>query len=273
MKLAIITDIHHAPSQPGGLSILPVVADFVARANAAGADLLIDLGDRIDDFDRGTDLALATELAEIFHRFEGRRVHLQGNHDVVNLTEEDQERLLGRRRGHVAIDLGGVRLLVWEPDVRLERGIGFPPAAGELEWLTTELNSDLRPALIATHIPFSGASMAGNYYFENNPDYSVHPDHAFVRAAVEATGAAAIWLSGHVHWNSLTTVGNVRHLVVQSTSETFTTAPHPACATAMLEIADGSARLEVSGNDPLSLAFPFQRSDARRWPQPRPKVS
>ena len=134
MKLAIITDIHNASWQLGGTSILPIVADFVSRANAAGADLLIDLGDRIDDFDRDTDLASATELAEIFHRFEGRRVHLQGNHDVVNLTADDQERLLGRRRGNVAIDLGEMRLLVWEPDVRLKRGpqVAAAPAKGEL---------------------------------------------------------------------------------------------------------------------------------------------
>lgn len=273
MKLAIITDIHHAPASSGGIDIRPVVESFVAAAISERADVLVDLGDRHDDFDRETDLHLARELAEIFARFPRPRLHLRGNHDVVNLTDDDHEVLLGRRPGGAVLDLGVCRLVVWEPSVTFNRQVGFPPAAGDLPWLLDTLNADERPAIIATHIPLSGASMAGNYYFENNAGFATYPDHAEIRDAVEATGRAAMWLSGHVHWNSLATVGNLRHVTIQSTSETYTTAPDAACSWAILEVDHGSATLTVHGKDPLYVRIPFARSGDRPWPTPRPHVS
>lgn len=270
MKLAIITDIHHGPSGP---SIVPHVEKFVAWAVDAGADVLLDLGDRIDDTDRATDLRLLGELATVFARFPRPRLHLLGNHDVVNLTDDDHETLLGRRPGHHVQDLGMARLLLWEPSVHFHRPRGFDPAAAHLAWLTETLAAEARPAIIASHIPVSGGAMTGNYYFANNPTLATYPDHAAIREAVEATGNAAIWLSGHVHWNSVSTVGNIRHLTVQSPSETFTTRPLPALTWALLEITAETASLHVQGGDPLSAAFPFQRSGMAPWPVPRPAIA
>jgi len=273
MKLAIISDIHHAPPTPGSEDIRPVVEAFVQAAIAWGADALLDLGDRSDDIDRQTDLQLATELASIFAGFEGPRLHLRGNHDVVNLTDDDHAALFGRRPGHTILDLGDCRLLVWEPSVTFSRSVGFPPAGGDLAWLIDALNADDRPAIIASHIPLSGGTMIGNYYFENNASFATYPDHAEIRRAVERTGKAALWLSGHVHWNSLTTMSNLRHVTIQSTSETFTTAPKSAQSWARLETSGSSMTLRVHGNDPLELTMPFLRSGDQAWPEPRARVN
>ena len=94
---------------------------------------------------------------------------------------------------------------------------------------------------------------------------SLAPDHAVVRAAVEATGKAALWLSGHVHWNTVTNVGNVQHVTVQSVSERFTTYPMTAAAYADLEIKDGQFTIDVFGNDPFHARLPFRRSGDRPW--------
>lgn len=273
MKIAIITDIHFAGAATGAFDIRTVVHEFVDWATRIGADLLLDLGDRIDDVDRPTDLANAKELAGIFGRFAGPRVHLAGNHDVVNLTPEDHLELFERRPGHRTVDLGDLCVLVWEPSVLLDRRLGFPAASGELDWLTKALASDDRPKLIVSHIPVSGAAMTGNYYFENNADLATYPDHAEIRRAVEQTGRAALWLSGHVHWNSASTVAGIRYVTVQSASETYTTMPDPACTYALLEIEDSAARLEVFGHDPMTLAMPFTPSGDRPWPTPRPRVA
>jgi Icc protein len=273
MKLALITDIHFSGVGPDRFDTRPLVEEFVDWARRMEVDLLLDLGDRIDDIDRPTDLANAAELARIFERFPGQRVHLQGNHDVVNITGEDHSVLFGTPPGHRAIDLGPVRLLVWQPSVLLDRQVGFPAAAAEAAWLAAALAGDERPALIASHIPVSGAAMTSNYYFENNADFATYPDHADIRETIEASGRAAVWLSGHVHWNSIAEVAGVRHLTVQSASERFTTMPEPACAYALLEIENARARLEVFGRDPVIWEFPFAASGQRRWPSPRPRVS
>lgn len=273
MRIAIITDIHFGGATADAFDVRTVVEAFVAFAIEQKADLLLDMGDRIDDIDAASDLSNAGALAQIFERFPGRRVHLLGNHDVVNLTGEDHQWLFGRAPGHQMIDLGEIRLLAWEPSVLLNRKSGFPPSRPELDWLVTTLKSDDRPALIVSHIPVSGAAMTGNYYFENNADFATYPDHAEVRQAVERTGRAAMWLSGHVHWNSVHDVANIRHLTIQSASESYTTMPEPACSYAMLEIDGAMARLEIFGRDPLKLELPFGPSGNRPWPTPRARVA
>lgn len=269
MKIAIISDIHHSREA----SMLEEVERFVAAATASGADLLLDLGDRIDDTNRESDLALADELADAFRKFPGPRLHLQGNHDVVNLSAEDHERALGRRPGHIVHDMGDIRLLVWEPSVHFHRPRGFDPASPHLDWLVATLAADSRPAIVATHIPVSGASMAGNYYFANNPGLATYPDAEAVRMAVERTGNVAMWLSGHVHWNSLATVGGIRHITFQSTSETFTTNGKHALAWGYLEVAGLEAELTINGRDPLLLRFPFMPSRTSPWPAPRASIA
>jgi calcineurin-like phosphoesterase family protein len=273
IKIAIISDIHFAGAPAGEFDARVVVEAFVDWANRINADLLLDLGDRIDDIDRTSDLANTAVLARLFERFKGRRVHLLGNHDVVNLTAQDHVELFGRMPGHQAINLGQCRLLAWEPSVLLDRQFGFPSAGPNLGWLAQALDNDDVPAIIASHIPVSGASMTGNYYFENNPDFATYPDHAEVRRVVEQSGRAALWLSGHVHWNSSANVAGIRHLTVQSASETFTTMPDPACSYALLEIEQSTARLEVFGRDGMRLEIPFSPSGRAPWPQPRPRVA
>lgn len=271
MKIAIITDIHHGPlshTKDPAWQGLPAVRAFVERANAEGADLILDLGDHISDTSRDADRQAMAEVVEAFQGFDGRRVHVLGNHDVANLSVEDNEEIFGQSMEGAVHDLGDFRLIAWQPDVFITRGVGFAETGEHLDWLLEALDADERPAIIATHVPLSGHSQIGNFYFQRNPHYSTYPDHARVRSAVEATGKAALWLSGHVHWNTVTNVGNVQHVTIQSLSERFTTAPLTAAAYADLEIKDGQFTIDVMGNDPFHARLPFRRSGDRPWMAP-----
>ena len=270
MKIAIITDIHHGPeshTKEPGWDALAVTRDFIWHAGEQHADMVLDLGDRISDTTREMDRQVTAEVAEVFKSFHGPRYHVLGNHDVNNLSIEDSEEILGQSMQSQVVDLGDVRLILWQPGVKITMGTGFPHAASGLPSLVEALEADERPAIIATHVPLSGHSQVGNYYFEANPQYSTYPDHTAVRAAVEATGKVALWLSGHVHWNTVTNVRGIQHITVQSVSERFTTFPMGAAAFAMLEIADGSFTLDVHGNDPFHARLPFRKSGDRPWMQ------
>ncbi len=271
MKIAIITDIHHGPqshTKEAGWDALKVVRDFVRHAGEQGADLVLDLGDRISDTNRETDRQVTAEVAGVLGTFGGPRYHVLGNHDVNNLSVEDSEEILDQSMQSQVVDLGEMRLILWQPGVKITRGVGFPEAASGLPWLVEALEADERPAIIATHVPLSGHSQVGNYYFERNPEYSTYPDNRTVLEAVEATGKAALWLSGHVHWNTLNNVRGLPHVTVQSVSERFTTYPHGAAAFAMLEIADDRFSIDVHGNDPFHARMPFRKSGERPWMTP-----
>lgn len=276
MRISIITDIHYGPTsrtcpdvKDPDWPILERIRSFAALAERERADLVLDLGDRISDVDRETDLESASAVFAAFSGFSGPVVHILGNHDVINLTRDDHAALSGRDFGSRVVDFPEVRLIAWQVDVLLDREADrLPPVAGQLEWLLDTLASDDRPAIIATHVSFSGRAQDGNYYHHHKPAYASHPDHAAVRTAVEATGRAALWLSGHSHWNAVTNIGNLVHVTLQSFTERYTTHPLTAGAHADLCIAGDSFSIEVHGNDPIYLRMPFRKSGDRPWLPP-----
>ena len=276
MRISIVTDIHHGresrtcsdlrdPAWP----VLEAVGRFVDRAGGGGYDAIIDLGDRIADFDRESDLHHLSELAAIFGRFDGERVHILGNHDIVNLTVADNADTLASSAASRVVDLGSARLIAWQPGVSFDYRSGtFERASQQLDWLIDALVQDDRPAIIATHVSFAGRTQTGNYYHHHAPSYSAHPDHHEVRVAVENTGRAALWLSGHSHWNTWSNISNIHHITIQSLTERFTTYPNTAGAYADLTIEDDQFTLDVHGHDPLHIRLPFRRSGDRPWVAP-----
>jgi calcineurin-like phosphoesterase family protein len=276
MKIAIIADIHHGNEsltcpdlRDAEWPVLSAVDQFIDRAIAEQADVVLELGDRINDFDHERDWRHASEIAPAFKRFPRERVHLLGNHDAVNLSAAENEAILECSLQSRVVDLGVARLVAWQPGVVFDYGIGsFPRASDHLGWLVETLLADERPAIVATHVSLAGRAQTGNYYHHHAPTYSTYPDQAEVREAVEKTGRVALWLAGHSHWNTLTTIGNIHHITVQSLTERFTTFPKTAGAYADLLIEDGKFALDVRGNDPFYIRLPFRKSGDQPWVPP-----
>ena len=92
LRLALVTDIHHGPTRYTklGAEALPLLESFRNLAVAGDFDLVVDLGDRITNVDRETDLQLEKEVEAIFATIDTPRAHLLGNHDLHYLTVGDQ---------------------------------------------------------------------------------------------------------------------------------------------------------------------------------------
>jgi hypothetical protein len=143
---------------------------------------------------------------------------------------------------------------------------GFVLTEYDLVWLARTMQAADRPCLVVSHVPVSGHSQIGNYYFENNPTSSVYPMADRARAALALARVPVVCLSGHVHWNTVTTVDGITHLTQQSLTESFTTGGEAAGAMGVIELGD-TLRWDVAGDDPFAFAF---RPTARRWTPPMP---
>lgn len=271
VRICLVADIHHgAPSMTKrGDAALDLMGDFARFANDARADLVLDLGDRISDIDRDTDLGLERDVAEAFRAVEAPICHINGNHDRDHLSVEDNEEILGQALGHQTLDIGEWRIALWRADTRIRRGPdhrGFQLAEADILWLSRTVQNADRPLLVASHVPVSGHSQVGNYYFEANPAASTYPQAARARAVLAQARVPVVCIAGHVHWNTITTVDGITHLTQQSLTESFTTAGEPAAALGLLELGE-TVRWRVEGRDPIDFAFAPQ---ARRWTPPVP---
>lgn len=268
MKLALIADIHYGNDEPTkrGSAALGLLENALSEIGLSAPDLLIDLGDRLNDEDPATDERRLHELADRFAGVEAPRAHLVGNHDLVHLNLDTSERVLGIRLQHHGMDLSGWRLVFWNADVTYEPGVGALRLPREdLIWLRDELARFRdRPVAIFSHVPLGDGSMAGNYYFERRPYGRAGYENAdLARAVIEHSGNVVLAVAGHVHWNSLHTVDGVHYATIQSLTETFTTHPHPAAAWAELTVGD-RIELAVHGRDPARFTLPIERT-SEHW--------
>jgi hypothetical protein len=226
-------------------------------AEKEGAQLLIDLGDRVTNIDDDSDRQCMREVRNALSAFSGPKHHLLGNHDVAILSPLENEVLLGVSMRSRVVDAGDFRLVLWQPGVIFDSSTGFSPVGPHLRWLAETLVADPRPVIVASHVPLSGYSMIGNRYFENSPDAATYPDAGAVRQMLAFARRAVVWISGHVHWNTVTSAGSVTHLTVQSMNEVVDGTGGTADAIALLELDGNQLQFDVRGNDPFFLKQPI----------------
>jgi hypothetical protein len=263
VRIAIVTDIHHAPDRDDGLDALVLLrafGDFVAETRPA---LILDLGDRIADRSPERDGKTMGEVADVFASLPAPTRHVCGNHDLINLSVEDNERILGQMLGHETLDVGAWRIALWRANARLDAEGRFSLGGGDLAWLEATLAASDRPLLVASHVPVSGQSQIGNFHFEENPAGATYPEAASIRRVLRGARQPLVWISGHVHWNSLTFVDGDAHLTQQSLSERFTTWPEPAGAFGLLTLGE-AVEWRVFGRDPIEIRLDAARL-AARW--------
>ncbi len=273
VRLAVVTDIHHGADTftKKGTAALPLLDEFRRFVAEARPDAVLDLGDRISDVSRDVDLALEAEVAEGFRGFAAPVHHIPGNHDRDHLSLADNETLFGQSMTHQIVDLGDWRLVLWRADSLIRRPGGFVLTEFDLLWLARTVAQADRPLAIFGHVPVSGHSQEGNYWFANNPEAATYPGTERIRAVLRGARVPIVWIAGHVHWNTATMVDGVPHLTLQSLTETFTCHPEPAAAWGLLELSD-RILWRVHGRDP----FAFETTTARaaaRWVPPLPRFA
>jgi len=270
LRLAIVADIHHGAPKltKRGDRSLDLLDRFLGFCADYGPDMIIDLGDRINDQDRETDRRLLAEVAARFRGLNTPHAHLDGNHDSDFLLPEDNTAALGTA-GHTSRDLNGFHLVFWNASTKIPRPEPFRASEADLAWLAADLAATDLPTVVFSHVPVSGASMVGNYWFQNKPEHATYPNAAEARAILEASSRVVLCVAGHVHWNSLHQAGAIPHITIQSLTESFTTGGEPAGAWATLEIGSGEIRWQTFGLDPIGVTLPLRQPE-HRWVTPLP---
>ena len=218
LRLALVSDIHHGEDKltKRGSAALGLLEDFLAFAGDCGADMIVELGDRISDIDKATDELLEQDVASRFVNLNTPHVHLNGNHDVAFLGEAANAETLRQEAGSHAVILNGWRLVFWQADAFIPYPNPFTIRRSDLDWLATELPKSDAPTIIFTHVPLGEGSMVGNYWFQNNANHAGYPNAADARAIIEEHGHVVLCVSGHVHWNSMQRVNAIPYVTIQS---------------------------------------------------------
>jgi Icc protein len=285
LVFALCTDLHFGPEAlyRGKLRKLtahagPLLERFVRRMNEeVHPSLVLNLGDDLEDEGPEVDRARYGECMAILGKLEARLAHVAGNHDTVNLTEED---LLAAWRSsspravvpeppaagapatlRYAFDHEGYRFLVLHTREQKDRDITV--GEEQLAWLEARLGELDRPCFVAMHHPAADMHLVGNRWFEGRPNIALVQERKRLRALLEGAnargggGRVLAVFNGHVHWNHLDLHGGIPYVSLQSLVENLDEdAPgRPAEAHAVVRVTRSRVLVEVSGQESARYQF------------------
>lgn len=256
MRFALITDQHFGPKAyfAGKLRKLSHEAGnltraFVERMNQVERpELVVNLGDVIEDEGHAQDLERYREFLRVFSELQAPVLHVAGNHDQIHLSEDDLRELWGHAGAlHYSRDVGGVHFAVLNTLETKDVCVRLPEA--QLAWLERDLAAASAPVVVLTHHPASDQDLTGNRWFEEAPHICRVAERRELRRIIERSGKVVAVFNGHVHWNHLDVIRGIPYVTLQSLIENLDDdAPgRPASSFAVVDLEPKRLSVRVEG--------------------------
>lgn len=263
MRIAFITDVHVGPQASYGGKLrkmshlaLPLTQRFVEQMKRSfRPDLVVNLGDVIEDESYEADLRNYSRFVELLHPCGSPVVHVAGNHDQENLSQDDLRRAWNHS-GNLFYSRNYERLhiAVLRTDHTAE-GVHLEPA--QIEWLRQDLARTDLPSLVFCHHPLCEQDVGDNRWFYNQPQICRVAERRSVRELLEQSGKVLAVFNGHVHWNYLSVINRIPYLTLQSMIENVEDdAPGRAAASfAIVDVLERTIQVRIHGEQPAQYQF------------------
>lgn len=273
--IGLVSDLHFgkAAGFGGKLRKLSHQAPELTRAfvramnERVRPDLVVNLGDDIEDEGPEADLARYSECMAILGELDAPRLHVAGNHDVVHLGPRQLMAAWGlegtpiqRPEAHgdalyYATDMGGYHLVVLHTHERKDLDVSVD--AEQLAWLEEDLARTPLPTLIFMHHSAAEQSLRDNRWFEGSPHICLVRERRKLRRLFEEQGRVLAVFNGHLHWNHLDVIGTIPYVTLQSLIENVDDdAPgRAAAAHAIVRISAKHVNVECAGAERARYQF------------------
>jgi Icc protein len=259
LTIGIITDLHFGPEayHQGKLRKLTHLAGHLAREfvramnDEVRPDLVVNLGDDIEDASRDEDLARYGECQAILRAARAPLVNVAGNHDTIYLNREDLNRFWQRSGPlYYSFDQGGWHFVVLHTLEKKDVEIRVPDT--QLDWLRADLASGVAPTVVFMHHAASEQRLDDSRWWPGRSHIALVKDRTELRRIFEGSKRVRAVFNGHLHWNHLDVIAGIPYVTVQSLIENVDDdAPgRAAAAHAVIKLTDRRMVVRVRGNDP-----------------------
>jgi 3',5'-cyclic-AMP phosphodiesterase len=259
LVLGIVTDLHFGPEARfhGKLRKMThqaadLTRDFVRQMNdEIRPDLVVNLGDDIEDESREADLARYGECQSILRGLGAPLINVAGNHDMIHLNREDLSRFWQRTGPlYYAVDHGGWHFVVLHTIEKQNVEIRVPEP--QLAWLRSDLAGGDAPTVVLMHHSASEQSLDDSRWWPGRAHLALVKERLELRRIFDESGRVRVVINGHLHWNHLDVISGIPYVTIQSLIENLDDdAPGRAAAShAVVHLMDRRTIVRVRGNDP-----------------------
>jgi len=224
ITFGVISDVHWGIDRGTRLgSTAPGLIKKIVNAlnKIKDLDCVIDLGDRIEDVDREKDLESLREFSREIRKLRAPYYPLLGNHDLRNLSVEDNESVLGTPVGFRSVVVRETKFIFLNAQDPSRNGSGGSISGEQIKKLRMELQKDRLPTLVFVHQLLDEQDIRGNIYFKEwrNGDYCFVSSRKKVREVLETNGQVCAVFQGHAHWNRLQHISGIPYITQGSVTE------------------------------------------------------
>jgi 3',5'-cyclic AMP phosphodiesterase CpdA len=275
LTVALVSDLHFGPEAryEGKLRKLTSHAPALTRAfvrtinDSVKPDLVVNLGDNVEDESREVDLSRYIECQAILRSCHAPLVNVAGNHDTIHIPHNE---LLGvwQRTGQLyyALDFGGWHFCILHTVERKDLDVRI--AVPQLCWLADDLAAHRGPTVVLMHHSASEQELDDSRWFRGHPERCLVQERAELRQILEASGQVRAVFNGHLHRNHIDVIGGIAYITVQSLIENLDddSPGRPACAHAVARLSPERMVLRVAGAEPIAFQLEFPRSCCTETP-------
>ena len=212
LKAVFISDIHLAPGEDWSRCIwkytpneeIPGLLEQWGRMvnEELKPDVVFELGDRIIDVSRETDLRNTKAVRDAVDGTVSCPVyHVDGNHDFINITKDEIADVLGNPRLPYSVVQDGWKFVFFDSLDPMIQGVGGEVGQAQLEWLEKQMNEDDLPKLVFSHHPLNYHQIHRNYLI---PEGTYHlmsvKNSQEVREILEGGRNFIAHCAGHSHF-------------------------------------------------------------------------
>lgn len=225
VSFGLFSDVHYADIPANGTwtykQSLDKLNACVDTMNKYKVDFMIETGD-FKDMNKTGDAAEVTKylttIESAYSRFNGKRYHVLGNHDMDCITKDEFLAIasnsgIKRNRSYYSFNNGGVHFVVLDACFD---SVGNNYSKGkyawndsnipteELQWLKNDLAGTLNPVVVFTHHILDGK---GIYTIRNAP---------VVRHILENSQKVIGVFQGHYHEGRYSLINNIHYYTMRS---------------------------------------------------------
>jgi 3',5'-cyclic AMP phosphodiesterase CpdA len=264
LTIGIVTDLHFGPEArlDGKLRKMShqapdLTRDFVRQMNdKVDPDLVVNLGDDIEDETRDADLIRYDECQSILRGAHAPLINVAGNHDTIHLSPDDLNRAW-RRDGplYYSFDQGGWHFVVLHTIEEKDVDVRIPEV--QLTWLREDLDRSRLPAVVFMHHSASEQSVGDSRWWPGRSHLALVKERSDLRRILERSGRVRAVFNGHLHWNHLDVIRNIPYVTLQSLIENMDDdAPGRAAAShAVVHLSEWRVVIRVRGQDQARYQF------------------
>jgi Icc protein len=259
LTIGMVSDLHFGPEARWGGKLRKLshqagelTGAFVRAMNdEVQPDLVVNLGDDIEDESREADLARYGECQALLRAARAPLVNVAGNHDLVTLNREDLNRFWQRSGPlYYAFDMQGWHFVVLHT---IENpGVEVRVPGTQMEWLRADLAEAREPTVVLMHHSASEQEVEDSRWWPGRPHLALVKERAELRRIFEESRRVRAVFNGHLHWNHLDVIAGIPYVTVQSLIENLDDdAPgRAASAHAVVRLSERRMTVHVRGKDP-----------------------